>query len=215
MDDSTTLSELLALNLHEYEDEVKNIVDKSVKEMAMEKILKELNATWVNMSFATEVHERTNLKLLVASEELIETLEENQVALQNMMTSKFIDFFLDEVSDWQKKLSNADQVIQVFFEVQRKWCYLESIFIGSEDIRSQLPEDSKRFEKIDRDFREVLNEMLKDLNVIRATNKPRLYDKLDGILSQLILCEKALNDYSWIRRGWHSHDSILCLPQIC
>jgi dynein heavy chain len=200
MDDSTTLSELLALNLHEYEDEVKNIVDKSVKEMAMEKVLKELNAIWTNMMFATEVHERTNLRLLVASEELIETLEENQVALQNMMTSKFIDFFLEEVSDWQRKLSNADQVIQVFFEVQRKWCYLESIFIGSEDIRSQLPEDSRRFEKIDRDFKEVLSEMLKDLNVVRATNKPGLYEKLDGILSQLTLCEKALNDYLETKR---------------
>ncbi|RZC39341.1 MT, DHC N2, AAA 7, DHC N1 and/or AAA 9 domain containing protein [Asbolus verrucosus] len=200
MDDSTTLSDLLALNLHEYEDEVKNIVDKSVKEMAMEKVLKELNSTWTNMTFSVETHERTNLKLLVASEELIETLEENQVALQNMMTSKFIDFFLEEVSDWQKKLSNADQVIQVFFEVQRKWCYLESIFIGSEDIRSQLPEDSKRFEKIDRDFKEVLSEMLKDLNVIRATNKAGLYEKLDGILDQLTLCEKALNDYLETKR---------------
>lgn len=200
MDDSTTLSDLLALNLHEYEDEVKNIVDKSVKEMAMEKVLKELNATWNTMMFMTEIHDRTNLKLLVASEELIETLEENQVALQNMMTSKFIDFFLGEVSEWQKKLSNADQVIQVFFEVQRKWSYLESIFIGSEDIRSQLPEDSRRFEKINRDFREVLSEMTKDLNVIKSTNKAGLCEKLEGILGQLTLCEKALNDYLETKR---------------
>lgn len=117
MDDTTTLNDLLLLNLHEYEEEVKNIVDKSVKEMAMEKILKELNQIWSVMEFETEVHERTKLKLLKASEELIETLEEHQVQLQNMMTSKFIGFFLEEVSDWQKKLSNADQVIQVFFEV--------------------------------------------------------------------------------------------------
>lgn len=200
MDDATTLSDLLALNLHEYEDEVKNIVDKSVKEMAMEKVLKELNATWSTMMFMTEIHERTNLRLLLASEELIETLEENQVALQNMMTSKFIDFFLGEVSDWQKKLSNADQVIQVFFEVQRKWCYLESIFIGSEDIRNQLPEDSKRFEKINRDFKDVLSEMTKDLNVIKSSNKLGLCEKLEGILGQLTLCEKALNDYLETKR---------------
>lgn len=200
MDDSTTLSDLLALNLHEYEDEVKNIVDKSVKEMAMEKVLKELNATWSAMEFDTEIHERTKLKLLLASEELIETLEENQVALQNMMTSKFIDFFLDEVSDWQNKLSNADQVINVYFEVQRKWSYLESIFIGSEDIRSQLPEDSRRFEKIDKEFKQVLSEMLQTPNVVKATNKPGLYDRLESILSDLTLCEKALNDYLETKR---------------
>lgn len=76
-----------------------------------------------------------------------------QVALQNLMSSKYIGYFLEEVSDWQRKLSNADQVIQVWFEVQRTWMHLESIFIGSEDIRKQLPEDSKRFDQIDRQFR--------------------------------------------------------------
>ncbi|XP_076257481.1 dynein beta chain, ciliary-like [Rhynchophorus ferrugineus] len=200
MNDDTTLSDLLALNLHEYEDEVKNIVDKSVKEMAMEKVLKELNANWNVLEFGTEVHERTKLKLLTITEETIETLEENQVALQNMMTSKFIDFFLGDVSEWQKKLGNADQVRQVYFDVQRKWTYLESIFIGSEDIRSQLPEDSKRFDKIDRDFKDVLSDMLKTPNIIKATNKPGLQEKLEGLLKDLTLCEKALNDYLETKR---------------
>lgn len=40
LDDETTLADLLALNLHKYEEEVKTIVDKSVKEAAMEKTLK-------------------------------------------------------------------------------------------------------------------------------------------------------------------------------
>ena len=70
-----------------------------------------------------------------------------------MLTSKFIAFFLKEVSEWQQKLSNADQVISIWFEVQRTWSHLESIFIGSEDIRKQLPEDSKRFDNIDEQFR--------------------------------------------------------------
>ena len=38
MDDKTTLNDLLALNLHEFEDEVRNIVDKATKELNMEKV---------------------------------------------------------------------------------------------------------------------------------------------------------------------------------
>ena len=76
-----------------------------------------------------------------------------QVQLQNLMTSKYIAHFLEEVSGWQKKLSIADSVISIWFEVQRTWSHLESIFIGSEDIRNQLPEDSKRFDSIDHDFK--------------------------------------------------------------
>lgn len=79
MDESTTLADLLELSLHECEDDVKNIVDKAVKEMSMEKYLRELNTTWSTMEFEKEIHSRTGASLLRASEELIETLEENQV----------------------------------------------------------------------------------------------------------------------------------------
>ena len=76
-----------------------------------------------------------------------------QVQLQNMMTSKFVGYFLEEVSNWQKKLATADSVITIWFEVQLTWSHLESIFIGSEDIRAQLPEHSKKFDGIDADFK--------------------------------------------------------------
>ncbi|KGL72843.1 Dynein heavy chain 9, axonemal, partial [Tinamus guttatus] len=143
MDSDTTLADLLKLELHNFEDEVHGIVDKAVKEMSMEKVLKELKTTWSSMDFQYEPHPRTNIPLLKSDEELIETLEDNQVQLQNLMTSKYIAFFLEEVSAWQKKLSTADSVISLWFEVQRTWSHLESIFIGSEDIRMQLPEVGK------------------------------------------------------------------------
>ncbi|XP_055614548.1 dynein beta chain, ciliary, partial [Uranotaenia lowii] len=200
MDDSTTLADLLELNLHNYEEEVKTIVDKSVKEQGMEKILKDLEVAWKDLIFEFDIHERTGLKLLKVSEEIIEMLEENQVQLQNLMSSKYIAYFLKEVSMWQLSLSNADQVITSWFEVQRKWMYLESIFIGSEDIRSQLPEDSKRFDGIDKEFKRLLAEVVANPNIVKATNKEGLYDKLESLLKELILCEKALNDYLETKR---------------
>ncbi|XP_077979817.1 dynein beta chain, ciliary-like [Glandiceps talaboti] len=200
MDDETTLADLLALNLHEFEDEVRGIVDKAVKEMSMEKVLRELDATWSTMEFEYEAHTRTQTPNLKSSEELIETLEDNQVQLQNLMTSKYIAHFLEEVSTWQKKLSIADQVISIWFEVQRTWSHLESIFIGSEDIRSQLPEDSKRFDGIDTDFKELMADAAKTPNVVEATNKEGLYDRLETLQSDLTLCEKALAEYLETKR---------------
>ncbi|KAM9837728.1 LOW QUALITY PROTEIN: dynein axonemal heavy chain 9 [Aulostomus maculatus] len=195
MSQETTLADLLRLNLHCFEEEVRGIVDKAVKEMGMEKVLSELNTTWTAMQFQYEPHHRTQVPLLRSDEELIETLEDNQVQLQNLMSSKYIAHFLDEVSSWQSKLSVADSVISIWFEVQRTWTHLESIFIGSEDIRSQLPEDSKRFEGIDADFKELANSMHQTPNVVEATNKPGLFSKLEDIQSRLSLCEKALAEY--------------------
>ncbi len=79
MNDETSLADLLALNLHEYEDEVRGIVDKATKELGMEKVLNELNVTWSSMEFEYESHLGTKTPLVKASEELIETLEDNQV----------------------------------------------------------------------------------------------------------------------------------------
>ncbi|XP_073516352.1 dynein axonemal heavy chain 9 isoform X1 [Phyllobates terribilis] len=195
MGEDTTLADLLKLNLHNFEEDVRGIVDKAVKEMGMEKMLKELDSTWSTMNFQYEPHPRTSVPLIKSDEELIETLEDNQVQLQNLMTSKYIAFFLEEVSGWQKKLSTADSVISIWFEVQRTWSHLESIFIGSDDIRAQLPEDSKRFEGIDRDFKELAEDANRTPNVVEATNKPGLYDKLEDIQGRLSLCEKALAEY--------------------
>jgi len=79
LSEKTTLSDLLALNLHNFEDEVHTIVEKATKEMSMEKVLKELNTTWSTLEFEHEKHQRTGVTMLRASEELIETLEDNQV----------------------------------------------------------------------------------------------------------------------------------------
>uniref|UniRef100_A0A8C8AZP1 Dynein axonemal heavy chain 17 n=1 Tax=Otus sunia TaxID=257818 RepID=A0A8C8AZP1_9STRI len=200
MSRDTTLADLLQLNLHEFEDEVCGIVDKAMKESGMEKVLNTLDTTWATMQFEHEPHARTGITLLKWDEVLVETLEDNQVQLQNLMTSKYLAFFLQEVSSWQQKLSTTDSVISILFEVQRTWSHLESIFIGSEDIRSQLPGDSKHFDAVDEDFKKLMAEAVKTPNVIEATNKPGLYEKLEALQKRLALCEKALAEYLETKR---------------
>ena len=56
--------------------------------------------------------------------------------------------FLEKVTVWQRKLGVVDAVLSTWTDVQRKWQALESIFVGSADIRVQLPEDSKRFDSV-------------------------------------------------------------------
>ncbi|XP_059474542.1 dynein beta chain, ciliary-like isoform X3 [Neocloeon triangulifer] len=196
MDERTTLNELLGLQLHQFEDEVRGIVEQAIKERGMEGVLRDLDETWRHMRFERDPLSGCNA--LRASEELIETLEENQVQLQNLMSSKYIAFFLREVSAWQQRLSNADQVISVWFDVQRTWLHLNSIFTTSDDIRQQLPQDSDRFYAIDTTFRRMLSEM--PALVIEATNQPGLYEQLEGLQGELTLCEKALAEYLETKR---------------
>ena len=82
--DNTTLEDLLALQLHNYEDEVRSVVDRAVREVTMEKTLRELEATWSVLELGRETHARTGLTMLRASDELIAKLEDNQVRLSTM-----------------------------------------------------------------------------------------------------------------------------------
>ena len=61
--------------------------------------------------------------------------------------------FLDKVTAWQRKLGTMDLVLGIWQDMQKKWQALVSIFLGSADIREQLPEDSQRFDKVNEDFK--------------------------------------------------------------
>ncbi|KAL0966379.1 hypothetical protein UPYG_G00294600 [Umbra pygmaea] len=198
--DGTTLGDLLELQLHRVEDEVKNIVDKAVKEMAIEKVLAEISQTWSVMALSYENHPNTGMPLLKSDENLIETLEDNQVQLQNILMSKYVEYFQPEVSGWQKRLMLADLVISSWMSVQRTWAHLNSIFTNSHDIRSQLAHDAERFQGIHSDFQDMMSEVVQTSNVIEVTNQPGILDKLETLQQRLLVCEKALAEYLETKR---------------
>ncbi|KAI5108711.1 dynein beta chain, ciliary, partial [Silurus meridionalis] len=200
MNEHTTLGDLLELQLHRVEEEVKNIVDKAVKEMAIEKILAEIKQTWSGMSLSYETHSSTGTPLLKADENLIETLEDNQVQLQNILMSKHVEYFLVEVSGWQRRLMLADLVIATWLGVQRTWAHLRSIFTNSEDIRNQLAHDAELFQGIHLDFQELMIKVVETANVIEVTNQPGYLEKLESLLQRLSVCEKSLAEYLETKR---------------
>ncbi|XP_063046887.1 dynein axonemal heavy chain 11 [Engraulis encrasicolus] len=200
MDESTRLGDLLELQLHRVEEEVKNIVDKSVKEMGIEKVLGEIQQTWSVMSLLYDTHPGTGTPLLKADENLIETLEDNQVQLQNILMSKYVEYFLVEVSGWQRRLLVADMVISSWMAVQRTWAHLQSIFTSSHDIRQQLHADAERFQEIHTDLQSLMVEVVKRDNVIAVTNEPGFLEQLEALQQRLSVCEKALAEYLETKR---------------
>jgi len=48
--------------------------------------------------------------------------------------------------------------------------------------------------------KDLLKEMLSNLNIVKSTNKPKLLDRLEELERQLNICEKALSDYLETKR---------------
>jgi dynein heavy chain len=69
-----------------------------------------------------------------------------------------------------------------------------NIFLASDDIRTQLPEDTKVFESVDKEFRELMAEVSLNPGVVEACINERK-DQLVEMNNKIKRCEKALNDY--------------------
>jgi dynein heavy chain len=117
-----------------------------------------------------------------------------------MQASKYIKVFEEPVNDWLAKLGGVEAVCGLWQGVQDKWMQLESIFIGSEDIRAQLPEDSKRFDTIDEDWRSLMSESVGIPNAVEVCNRADQLSKLEKMEEMLDLCQKALDEYLGTKR---------------
>lgn len=73
-----------------------------------------------------------------------------------MAASKYIDYFEDVVNSWIKSLGTVSEIMEILGEVQKKWSFLENLFIGSEEVKKELPNESEAFIGIDLEVKAIL-----------------------------------------------------------
>jgi Dynein heavy chain, N-terminal region 2 len=75
---------------------------------------------------------------------------------QGMMANRYMATFKDDILAWNARLNAVADVSQAVGDIQRTWAYLESLFIGSEEVRRELPEAADRFALIDSEVKAIL-----------------------------------------------------------
>jgi len=195
MDDKFKLDDLLALELHKFEDEVGEITDQAGKEAKMEVQLAKLDEVWGRVEWQFIQHKQTDVYTVKLTEDDFEALEDNQVMVLGMMANRYMKTFEERILGWNKKLMMVADVNQELSEIQRTWGYLESLFIHSEEVKKELPEATKRFEVIDVEVRKILANAGKIKNVVGSACEDGLYKNLEKQKGELEHCEKALSDY--------------------
>lgn len=166
-----------------------------MQELNIEKQLEKIESTWKQLFLDFSQYQDTDVFQMNADDAITEALEADNLTLQNMSGGKYVqgnEKFKQMVNDWQTKLGTVESVLTCWGDVQKKWQALESIFIGSADIRVQLPEDSKRFDGINADFQDLMRSAPEVTGVVDACNLEGRDERLNNLLSQLEMCEKAL-----------------------
>ncbi|XP_030648846.1 dynein heavy chain 10, axonemal [Chanos chanos] len=195
--DTFTLENMFAMELHKYGSVISDIVTSAVKELSIEKGVKEVVETWENMKFTVQRYFKGTQErgsVLGSVDEIMQNLDDSAMNLQSMAGSRFVGPFLATVQQWEKNLSLISEVIEVWMLVQRKWMYLESIFIGG-DIRAQLPEEAKKFDNIDKMFKKIMTDTTRDPGIKKCCLVPNRLTDLQSLSDGLERCQKSLNDY--------------------
>jgi len=188
------LEKIFEMNLHMHLQPVQDLIELAQKEQKIDEKLRSIEDAWVSLELTYVPH--GPVMVLSSPDTIIEILEENQLQLQSLAgLGKFVDFFREKVVRWQKSLGHVESTLAMWLQVQRSWESLENIFLSGADIRQQLPEHTKIFEGLDKEFRAMMEEANSTPNVLYACTVEGRLELLQGMWKSLEVCQKALNEY--------------------
>lgn len=198
-----TLGKLFEMQLHRFSEKIADITTCAMKELSIEKGLTEVKETWRVTEFVVVRYAQGEVDkgfVLGSTEDITLQLDDNTMSLQSMTASRFVGPFIEQVRLWEKRLSSVAEVIDVWVVVQRKWQYLEGIFLAG-DIRQQLPNEARKFEGIDKAFKKLMQETAQKKNVLDTCIVDGRYAMLQQLQTDLDGCQKSLNDYLDAKRN--------------
>ncbi|CAJ1332260.1 unnamed protein product [Effrenium voratum] len=200
-----TLNAVFAMQLHRFPDEVNELVVTAQNELKIESELAKIDSTWRTMPLALKPYkgEPANPRgyVLLPNEEMKQTLDDHVLTLQSMSSSKYADKLSEPIKRWERNLSVVSEVFDAWMVLQRKWMYLESIFLDSEDISMQLPEQAKQFLKCHKAYTKIMSATQAQPQVLSACCQDGRLEEFKGLTSEFDRIQKSLTDYLDTKRS--------------
>ncbi|XP_068084555.1 dynein axonemal heavy chain 3 [Anabrus simplex] len=189
-----SLSDMIELGLLKHITKLEEIGVSATKEFALEKNLKKMKEEWDNVEFECVPYRETGVRILTAVDDIQVLLDDNILKAQTMRGSPYVKPFEAEMQAWESKLISMQDIIDAWLQCQATWMYLEPIF-SSEDIMRQMPEESRKFKRVDKSWREIMANTILDRHVLAATDYPDMLKILRENNTLLDEIQKGLNDY--------------------
>jgi dynein heavy chain, axonemal len=137
---------------------------------------------------------------LRSTEDVFAALEDNTVTLSTMKASRFFVVFEQSITHWEKQLSLISEMLEMIQQVQKTWQYLENIFVGSEDIRKQLPQESIMFDNVNNVFTGCMAKLNAQSMIIDSCTDPQTLQTFCDMDDNLEKIQKSLENYLEAKR---------------
>jgi dynein heavy chain, axonemal len=199
---SLSLGELFDLNVVEHQAAISAITTKAVQESALDELLaKKVTSVWLGLEFIVNPYKDSKDVFVLGSvDDIISALDESLVTINTVLGSRYCGHIRADVEATQARLILLSETLDEWLMCQKQWMYLETIF-GAEDIKRQLPEESKRFTGVDRSWRAIMKRTNGNPLALVAGTVKGLKETLvrhNEVLEQI---QKSLEDYLETKRS--------------
>eukprot|EP00940_MAST-03C_sp_MAST-3C-sp2_P002569 g2569.t1 len=197
-DPSMPLGTLLKERLIEKIDNIMDVVEVSTKEGKIEATIRRMRATWTSVAFRetsyTDV-EGSTLPLLTVTPDDDALLANDRMVVEGMLASRFHKHFKEELLRWKGHLRLLRDIVQRLDSVVRIWTYLEPFFAGSEEVKKEMPIDSARFVKTDKDVKALLRRASAVKIIRKVSVEVGIVKTLEMLESNLGMCKQSLSHF--------------------
>eukprot|EP01012_Entosiphon_sulcatum_P032728 TRINITY_DN4157_c0_g3_i1.p1 TRINITY_DN4157_c0_g3~~TRINITY_DN4157_c0_g3_i1.p1 ORF type:complete len:4135 (-),score=940.22 TRINITY_DN4157_c0_g3_i1:62-12466(-) len=200
-DTSYTLEGLRAWKIFDYRQLIEEQSTIATGEANLQQTLDKIKGLWDETAFETKNHrDQRDTYILGGVDDILQQLEDHQVTIQTCLASRFVAGIRPRVEEWDRRLGLVYDVIDEWVSCQKNWLYLEYIF-SSEDIKRQLPEESRKFAIVNQDFRDLMKKAHTTRNVLQVCTEPQVLDTLRENNAMLEEIQKKLEDYLETKRS--------------
>ncbi|XP_078053365.1 dynein heavy chain 2, axonemal kl-2 [Augochlora pura] len=198
--ESFTLELIAEMQLQNFAEQISDISNSATMELAIEIGLKHISEVWETMPIEMVPYKEKGIYRLMSIDDVMQTLDEQQVQLSAMKATRFVEPFAAQVDYWERTLSTIGEVLEMTLVIQRGYMYMDNIFT-TDDIKKQLPKESDVYEKLTRQWRRITSRMANNALALPATHDPPgLLEVLNKINDELESMQRALEQYLETKR---------------
>lgn len=142
-----TLSAMVDVGVQKIYEQLEAVSISAGNEFELNMQLANMQEEWKDIKFELMEYRDSETYILSALDDIQTLLDDHILKAQSMRGSPYIVALGDRANDWEAKLVNMQDIMDVWMKVQSTWMYLEPIF-SSEDIMRQMPTEGRNFKSV-------------------------------------------------------------------
>lgn len=196
-----TLKSLIDLDVNQFQEEIVAISTQATQEANLRTQINDLEEVWKKVIFTVEWEEKCESYILKDLDEIFNNLDESLANINMILGSRFVKPLRTEAEQWKKWIMTLSDMVDEWIMCQKNWMYLENIYIKAADIRKAMMEETKKFEAVDKFFKQLMAKTQKQPNCLKIVKQhPQTLDHLRANNEVLDEVQKRLEDYMELKR---------------